>query len=333
MLLCTLDPCFQTFQTIASAGFQLVWFILLVCRESEGADSWLISWLLCVLAAILCCLLLSLTSKHIKDSCRLLTVFVNVLQCAASLQPESISIPFINIYHASSSFCFPLLCISLLIGVTLFLRSRHHEKVKVTLADNMTIWEDVMMTEWKRMFIFSNWWVFLISMSEVYWSFAKHTLLMTPKMLIFQWEINKHRHACAYTYTHTHTVCKNPKRKVWYDMIWYDMIWYDMIWYDMIWYDMIWYDIALYCQTGRKFFLHSSIYVYNNQHPLNNNIHFIHTRTKHIIHCKHYNMPYPFTTLIQLHHVHNTLDFFFVYYSRFKVYYSRLPDAQKSVSA
>ncbi len=283
MWLCTLDPCFQTFLTIASAGFQLVWFILLVCRESEGADSWLISWLLCVLAAILCCLLLSLTSKHIKDSCRLLTVFVNVLQCAASLQPESISNPFINIYYASSSFCFPLLCISLLIGVTLFLRSRHHEKAKVTLADNMTIWEDVMMTEWKIMFIFSNWWVLLISMSEVYWSFAKHTLLMTPKMLICQWEINTHRHACAYTYTHTHCLQK---------------------WY------MKWYDIALYCQTGRKFFLHSSIYVYNNQHPLNNNIHFIHTRTKHIIHCKHYNMPYPFTTLIQLHHVHNTLDFF-----------------------
>ncbi len=147
---------------------------------------------------------------------------------------------------ASSSFCFPLLCISLLIGVTLFLRSRHHEKVKVTLADNMTIWEDVMMTEWKIMVIFSNWWVFLISMSEVYWSFAKHTLLMTPKMLICQWEINKHRHACAYTYTHTHTVCKNPKRKVWYDMIWYDMIWYDMIWYDMIWNDMIWYDMIWY---------------------------------------------------------------------------------------
>ncbi len=111
------------------------------------------------------------------------------------------------------------------------------------------------------------------------------------------------------THTHTHTLfVKIQKEKC--DMIWYDMIWYDMIWYDMIWYDMMWYDIALYCQTGRKFFLHSSIYVYNNQHPLNNNIHFIHTRTKHIIHCKHYNMPYPFTTLIQLHHVHNTLDFF-----------------------
>ncbi len=70
-------------------------------------------------------------------------------------------------------------------------------------------------------------------------------------------------------------------------------------WYT-IW-DMIWYDIALYCQTDLKFFLRNSIYAYNNKHPLNNNIHFIHTRIKHIIHYTLLNIKLYLTLLLHLY--------------------------------
>ncbi len=80
------------------------------------------------------------------------------------------------------------------------------------------------------------------------------------------------------THTHTQLFAKIQKEKC-------DMKWYDMIWYDMIWYDMIWYDIALIVRRVGNFSCISSIYVYNQSTSLNNNIHFIHTRTQHIIHA------------------------------------------------
>ncbi len=79
-------------------------------------------------------------------------------------------------------------------------------------------------------------------------------------------------------------------------------------WYT-IW-DMIWYDIALYCQTGLKIFLHNSICLqqsasFKQQHTL----HSYKNKTHYTLHTlKQYIIPYPSTTLIQLQHVHNTLD-------------------------